>query len=165
MRGMPFLRILLATIVLALSAPLVGAVEPDEVLKDPVLEARARVISAEVRCLVCQNESIDTSNADLARDLRILIRKKLVEGLTNQQIYDFLVARYGAFVLLRPPFKPETWLLWLAPFGIILLGGGGILAMLVRMRRRNARGAPALSAEEERAIEKLIKEEAGGMEA
>jgi cytochrome c-type biogenesis protein CcmH len=90
-------------------------VEPSERLADLALEARARVISQELRCLVCQNESIDASNAPLAHDLRLLVRKRLVVGDTDQQVLNYIVARYGVFVLLNPPFEPVTWLLWLGP--------------------------------------------------
>ena len=96
------------------------AVQPDEVLDDPVLEERARALSAEIRCVVCQNESIDTSNAPLARDLRLLVRARLEAGDSDQEVLDYLVARYGDFVLLRPPVRPSTYLLWFGP--ALLLG-------------------------------------------
>jgi cytochrome c-type biogenesis protein CcmH len=115
-------------------------------LKDPALEARARAISRELRCLVCQNQSIDESNADLAHDLRQLLRQRLVAGDTDQQVLDFLTARYGLFVLLDPPFAPLTWLLWLTP-PVLVLGGGGLL--LLRARRRPPDPAvPELSRDE-----------------
>lgn len=98
------------------------AVQPDEMLKDPGLEARARTLSAELRCLVCQNQSIDDSDAPLARDLRILIRERLSEGDSDQEALDFIVARYGEFVLLKPRLTFRTLLLWLGPFAILLLG-------------------------------------------
>ena len=91
------------------------AVEPDELLADPVLEQRARVISKQVRCVVCQNQDIDSSNAGVARDLRLLVRERLVAGDTDQQVMDFLVARYGDYVLFNPPWKPSTYILWVAP--------------------------------------------------
>src|SRR3546814_6727246 len=90
----------------------------------PVLEQRARDLSAEIRCVVCQNESIDSSNAEIARELRLLVRERLVAGNSDQQVLDYLVARYGDFVLLRPPMKPATYLLWFGPFLILLIGGG-----------------------------------------
>ncbi|MFQ5466762.1 MAG: cytochrome c-type biogenesis protein, partial [Kiloniellaceae bacterium] len=123
------------------------AVLPDEVLDDPVLEARARELSRGLRCLVCQNESIDSSNAELARDLRLLVRERLVAGDTDDEVRAYLVARYGDFVLLEPPVKPQTYLLWAAP-GLILLAG--IFGVAVYFRRRRAAGisAPPLSAEE-----------------
>ncbi|QIG49657.1 cytochrome c-type biogenesis protein CcmH [Nordella sp. HKS 07] len=112
-------------------APL-GAVEPDEILADPALEARARALSMGLRCLVCQNQSIDDSNAPLARDLRILLRERLTAGDNDQQAVDYIVARYGDFVLLRPRFTAETWILWIGPFVLLLVGGTFLL-----MRRRN----------------------------
>ncbi len=153
-------RILFAVTAIAMLATVAIAVEPDEILDNPVLEARARTISAEIRCVVCQNESIDTSNASIAKDLRILIREQLVAGATNQEVVDFLVARYGDFVLLRPPFKPETYLLWFAPFAIIGLGGIGIGFMLAGLRKRSGGKAAPLTADEENAVARLIENEA-----
>jgi cytochrome c-type biogenesis protein CcmH len=98
------------------------AVEPDEVLADPALESRARMLSQELRCMVCQNQSIDDSNAPLARDLRLLVRERLKAGYSNAQVLDFLTARYGQFVLLKPRFGWDTALLWLAPAGVLLIG-------------------------------------------
>jgi len=108
------------------------AVEPSERLADPALEERARALSQELRCLVCQNQSIDESNADLAHDLRILVRRRLLTGDTDRQVLDYVVARYGQFVLLDPPFEPATYLLWLTP-PLLVLGTGIIL--LIRARR------------------------------
>lgn len=102
------------------------AVEPDEKLEDPALEERARDISSHLRCVVCQNQSIDDSSAPLARDLRLIIRERLVEGDTNDEVVAFVVARYGDFVLLRPPFQSDTYLLWFGPFIILLLGGAWV---------------------------------------
>ena len=99
-----------------------GAVEPDERLDDPMLEQRAREISQQLRCVVCQNQSIDESDAPLARDLRLIIRERLVEGDNNEQVIGFVVDRYGDFVLLKPPFQADTYLLWFGPFIIFLLG-------------------------------------------
>jgi cytochrome c-type biogenesis protein CcmH len=128
------LRLLFAAVLLVvIEQPSVHAVEPAERLADPALEVRARGLSKELRCLVCQNQSIDESNADLAHDLRQLLRQRLVAGDTDQQVLDFLTARYGLFVLLDPPFAPLTWLLWLTP-PVLVLGGGGLL--LLRARRR-----------------------------
>lgn len=140
-------RILIAaTLLLAMLGPAAWAVEPSERLADPALEARARTISAELRCLVCQNESIDSSNAPLAHDLRLLVRKRLVAGDTDQQVLNYIVARYGVFVLLDPPFEPVTWLLWLGP-PILVIGAGAVL--LIRAAGRRTEPAPApLSAEE-----------------
>jgi len=117
------------------SAPAL-AVQPDEVLSDPALEARARALSRELRCMVCQNQSIDDSDAPLARDLRILVRDRLKAGDSDGQVIDFLVARYGQFVLLRPHFGADTALLWLAPVGVLAIGV--VALVLFARRRRNA---------------------------
>jgi cytochrome c-type biogenesis protein CcmH len=121
------------------------AVQPDEVMKDPALETRARALSAELRCLVCQNQSIDDSDAPLARDIRLLIRERIGKGESNAAVRAYLVSRYGDFILLKPPFKPETLLLWLSP--MLTLGLGVAAALLAR--RRAPRATPRLSAEEE----------------
>ena len=140
------------------------AVQPDEVLKDPAQEARARALSKQLRCMVCQNQSIDDSDAPLARDLRILVRERLQAGDSNSQVLDFLVQRYGEFVLLRPRLHWRTALLWLAA-PVLLIGGGLILFVLARRRRA---GTPAdaalpqggaLTADEERRLARLIKPE------
>jgi cytochrome c-type biogenesis protein CcmH len=128
-------RLLFAAVLLVMIVgPSVHAVEPSERLADPALEARARTLSTELRCLVCQNQSIDESNADLAHDLRVLLRQRLVAGDTDQQVLDFVAARYGVFVLLDPPFAPLTWVLWLTP-PVLVLGGGGLLLLRARRRR------------------------------
>jgi len=121
------------------------AVRPDEMLPDPALEARARDISKEIRCVVCQSENIDDSDADIAHDLRVLIREQLVAGKSDDQIRAFLVARYGDFVLLRPPFKAKTLVLWLGPFALLLIAGAGV-ALFYR-RRRQIEAAPLTEAE------------------
>jgi cytochrome c-type biogenesis protein CcmH len=142
-------RVLLAAaLLLALGTAAAWAVEPSERLADPALEARARMISQELRCLVCQNESIDESSAPLAHDLRVLVRKLLVAGDTDQQVLNYIVARYGVFVLLDPPFEPLTWMLWLGP-PILVVGTAGVL--LVRARRRRPEWAPPELSCEERA--------------
>ncbi|WP_206454878.1 cytochrome c-type biogenesis protein [Aurantimonas marina] len=133
------------------------AVNPDEVLSDPVLEARARELSAGLRCLVCQNQSIDDSNADLAKDLRLLVRERLVAGDTDEEVLDYLVSRYGEFVLLKPRFDWATLALWGAPI-ILLLGGIGFALTALRNRRSES-GTPQLSAEEEAAIAEVVKAE------
>ena len=126
-------RLLFATaLVMAIGGPSVQAVEPSERLADPALETRARTLSKELRCLVCQNQSIDESNADLAHDLRVVLRQRLVAGDTDRQIRDYVSARYGIFVLLDPPFAPVTYLLWLTP-PLLVLGAGTLL--LIRARR------------------------------
>ncbi len=138
------------------------AVEPDEILDDPVLEDRARDLSKDIRCLVCQNESIDSSNAELAKDLRVLVRERLVAGDSDQEVRDYLVERYGDFVLLNPPFKPQTYLLWFGPAAILLLGGLAVAAYF-RQRRRDSgpalKSAPALSAEEQKRLSEILKED------
>ena len=135
------MRRALPWIVLALS--LTGmpalAVQPDEILKDSALEGRARALSQELRCMVCQNQSIDDSDAPLAKDLRVLVRERLTAGDSDRQVIDFLVARYGEFVLLKPRFSSHTLLLWLAPFAAVALGGWGLVSFL----RRRANGAGA----------------------
>jgi cytochrome c-type biogenesis protein CcmH len=127
-------RLLAAVLLVLIAAPSLHAVEPSERLSDPALEARARGLSKELRCLVCQNQSIDESNADLAHDLRLLLRQRLVAGDTDQQVLDYIAARYGVFVLLDPPFAPLTWVLWLTP-PVLVLGGGGLLLFRARRRR------------------------------
>ena len=124
---------------LALAAPVQAlAVQPDEVLTDSLLEARARTLSKELRCMVCQNQSIDDSDAPLARDLRVLVRERLQAGDSDRQVIDFLVARYGEFVLLKPRFSSHTALLWLGPIGILLIGIFAVLLAARRYRRRAA---------------------------
>jgi cytochrome c-type biogenesis protein CcmH len=144
------------TMALALAMP-AKAVQPDEVLADPALEARARAISEGLRCLVCQNQSIDDSEAPLARDLRLLVRERLKAGDSDQQVVDFIVSRYGEFVLLKPRFEPHTLLLWLATPAVFL---AAILLIAAAYRRRKAapeQMAP-LSLNEERHLKKLLDE-------
>ena len=121
------------------------AVQVDEVLADPVLEARARTLSKELRCMVCQNQSIDDSDAPLARDLRILVRERLQAGDSDTQVLDFLVARYGEFVLLKPRFSGHTAILWLMPLIVLLIGGMTLVVAWRRYRRRSG-AAPAAAA-------------------
>jgi cytochrome c-type biogenesis protein CcmH len=134
------------------------ALQPDEILKDPALEARAREISKELRCLVCQNQSIDDSDATLARDLRILVRDRLKAGDTDTEAVDFIVERYGDFVLLRPPFKNSTLILWIGPGVIFAIGIFGVT--LWHRRRRAAVAAPVdpLSADERARVAALLAE-------
>ncbi|MGB6349465.1 MAG: cytochrome c-type biogenesis protein [Pseudolabrys sp.] len=131
------------------------AVQPDEVLKDPVLESRARDLSRELRCMVCQNQSIDDSEAPLARDLRILVRERLTKGDNDRQVLDFLVARYGKFVLLKPRLEWQTLLLWGLPPAVLMVG---IVALFVQIRRRNRAVVelPPLTAEERRKLSTLV---------
>jgi cytochrome c-type biogenesis protein CcmH len=137
------------------------AVQPDEMLADPALEARARTISRELRCLVCQNQAIDDSAAPLARDLRILVRERLQAGDSDGQVVDFLVARYGEFVLLRPRFEWQTAFLWLAPFGVLIFGAAGLFVVMKRRGRFAAAGLvgaePKLTTEEEARLAQLTK--------
>ncbi len=133
------------------------AVLPDEILDDPVLEVRARELSQEIRCLVCQNQDIDSSNADLARDLRILVRERLVAGDSDDDVKAFLVARYGDFVLFNPPVKPTTYLLWFGPALIVLFGAGAVVAYFTRRRRRHIEPTP-LSAAERQRLERLLSD-------
>jgi cytochrome c-type biogenesis protein CcmH len=148
-------------LLLGLAAGPALAVEPAEMLKDPALEARARDISKDLRCLVCQNQSIDDSDAPLAKDLRVLVRERLQKGDSNRQVIDYVVSRYGDFVLLKPPFKATTWALW---FGPPLILAGGVLAVVLYYRRRRAGAAPtadaapALSPEEKRRLDVLLKD-------
>lgn len=125
----------LLTLFLAFHMSAAFAVNPDEILSDPQLEKRARQISAELRCMVCQNESIDDSNAELARDLRLLVRERLTSGDSDKQVVDFVVDRYGEFVLLKPRFNAQTAILWGFPVAILLFGG---IALMIAFRRRNA---------------------------
>jgi len=127
-----------AVLLLAILSPAV-ALGPDEVLSDAALEARARSLSKELRCMVCQNQSIDDSDAPLARDLRILVRERLQAGESDQQVINFLVARYGEFVLLRPRFSWHTALLWLAPAAVLLIGACGVLVLARRYRAGSER--------------------------
>ncbi len=149
----------LLAIMLTFAPSVLHAVQPDEIMADAAQEARARNLSRELRCMVCQNQSIDDSDAPLARDLRLLVRERIAAGSTDQQVMDFLVARYGEFVLLKPRVESRTLLLWLIP-PLVLAGGG--LALWFGNRRRN-RAADSeegasfqLTPEEEARIEKLI---------
>jgi cytochrome c-type biogenesis protein CcmH len=126
-------RSFVVVLTLSLALARAWAVQPDEILSDSMLESRARALSKELRCMVCQNQSIDDSDAPLARDLRILVRERLQAGDSDQQVIDFLIARYGEFVLLRPRFSPRTAILWLTPLGVLFLGALG-LAMVSRRR-------------------------------
>ncbi|MBI1261428.1 MAG: cytochrome c-type biogenesis protein CcmH [Rhizobiales bacterium] len=150
---MRFLTLLCLLVALALP---VRAVEPGEALKDPALEARAREISQELRCLVCQNQSIDDSHAPLARDLRLLVRDRLKAGDSDEQVLDYIVARYGEFVLMKPRFGPDTYLLWLGP-GLALAIG---IWILFAMYRRNATApeVPSLSSAEIARLDAIVKD-------
>lgn len=146
------IRTLLILLMLAVPAQ---AIQPDEVLDDPALEARARTISAELRCVVCQNESIDFSSAEIARDLRLLVRERLVAGDTDAEIKAFMVARYGEFVLLRPVFSARNAALWLAGPVLLLIGAALSFAFI---RRRPAASDAPLSAEEKARLDDVLKD-------
>jgi cytochrome c-type biogenesis protein CcmH len=149
---------LVALLFLACSG-MAAAVEPRERLADPALEARARALSKELRCLVCLNETIDDSGADLAHDLRVLLRERIAAGDNDAQALDFIVSRYGDFVLLKPPIRPATYMLWFGPPAVLALGGIG--AVLYVRRRRRAAVAPApLSEAERRRVAQLLEDEA-----
>ncbi len=131
------------------------AVEPDEILKDGQLETRARAISSELRCLVCQNQSIDDSHAPLARDLRVLVRQRLVDGESDETIRAYLVDRYGDFILLKPRFSADTLLLWLSPFMVLAIGGWAVFS---RSRRQTPLHAAALDRTERDRLEAMLKD-------
>lgn len=145
-------RALLSLFIALVVATSAFAVEPDEILKDATLEARARALSQTLRCMVCQNESIDESNAPLARDLRLLVRERIRKGDSDTEVREFLVARYGEFILLEPRFSPRTWLLWSVPVLALIAGIGGIALAL----RRRAPAASPLSDEEKRRLAALL---------
>jgi cytochrome c-type biogenesis protein CcmH len=145
---------LFAVLCLGLSLAPAFAVDPTEQLGDPKLEARAREVSAGLRCLVCQNQSIDDSDAPLARDLRLLVRRQIEKGQTNQETVDYVVARYGDFVLLKPRFTANTLLLWLAPL-LLVAAGIYLAARIVRRQPEETRTAP-LSPEEEKELAKIL---------
>ena len=156
-----FRRRLQAAAVLALAtafASQAAAVLPSEKLDDPQKEERAQELGEEIRCLVCQSESIANSNADLAKDLRVLIREKIQEGQSNQEIKDFLQSRYGDYVLLNPPMKPETYVLWYGPAAITAIGALGVGVFFWRRNKRPA-AAQKLSAEEERRLNDILDRE------
>jgi cytochrome c-type biogenesis protein CcmH len=147
----------LIALFVALAAPTAAlAVEPDEILNDPKLEARARHLSEELRCMVCQNQSIDDSAAPLARDLRLLVRERLTKGDSYSQVLDYLVARYGEFVLLKPRFELQTLLLWGLP-PVALLAGFVALLMMARRRPTADSPAPALTPAEQRRVATLVE--------
>ena len=160
MRSSIRILLLLLSVVFAITA---HAVQPNEVLADPALEARARALSANLRCLVCQNQSIDDSDAPLARDLRLLVRERLVAGDSDADVTRFLVARYGEFVLLRPPLGWHTLALWLTPALLLALAVGGIGWRLATMRRRQTVPPQApVTADEQRRLAGLLKDTTSG---
>ncbi len=146
----------LLLLVLAALAPLPAlAVNPDEVLANPAQEHRAREISAQLRCMVCQNQSIDDSNADLARDLRLLVRERIKDGDSDDQVIDYVVSRYGEFVLLKPRLSGKTIILWAMP--VLLLVIGGVSLLLLLRRRPVQRTGSVLSPEEQARIDDVLK--------
>lgn len=148
----------LALILLLCWTAAAHAVEPDEMLQDKALEARARALTAELRCVVCQNESVDDSNAPLAKDIRVLVRERIQAGDSDEEVRDYIVARYGEYVLLRPPLSANTILLWFGP--VVLLAGGLALAFFyVRRLNRTPRALVPLSAVEEDAVKRIIEDE------
>ncbi len=150
----------LVVALLLLASPAWAATSPSEMLPDPALEARARTLGKELRCLVCQNQSIDDSDADLAKDLRRLVRERLIAGDSDQQVLAFVTQRYGDFVLLKPPVKPATWLLWFGP-PVVLVIGGGLLLVYFRGRRRDNEAAPELEPAERERLAQLLAGDGG----
>jgi cytochrome c-type biogenesis protein CcmH len=162
------IAILAVLLLAAFAAPAAYAVQPDEIMTDPAKETRARELSRELRCMVCQNQSIDDSDAPLARDLRLLVRERIAGGDSDSQVIDFLVARYGEFVLLKPRLSPHTLLLWLLP--PLALAGGGLALWFYSRRRANAGSAadPSLlhlTEEEEARLQRLLAAEAPDKQA
>ncbi|MCJ8517294.1 cytochrome c-type biogenesis protein CcmH [Pseudorhizobium tarimense] len=152
------MRTLLLALILAFSAAAPAlAVNPDEILADPVLEARARNLSSQLRCMVCQNQSIDDSNAELARDLRVLVRERLVDGDSDEEVIDYVVSRYGEFVLLKPRLSARTIVLWTAPVVLLLIGG--VVLVLMARGRLQARDPQVLTPEEQARLDELVGRE------
>ncbi|OLP46850.1 cytochrome c-type biogenesis protein [Rhizobium oryziradicis] len=149
-------RLFTSVVLFFLSFSAAFAVNPDEVLKDPALEARARHLSSQLRCMVCQNQSIDDSNAELAHDLRVLVRERIVKGDSDEDVLRYLVSRYGEFVLLKPRLTKETIVLWTAP-GLLLLVGGGV-AFAYSRRRASQNAVAKLSPEEEARLKRILGE-------
>ena len=156
-------RIFLLAFILVLSAPVFSwaAVQPDEMLQNPVLEARARTLSQQLRCMVCQNESIDESDAPLAHDLRVLVRERLQAGDSDAQVLDFLVARYGEFVLLKPRLSWRTAMLWGLPPGLLLIGITLLVGATARRRGRAQEPAPNLTVAEQARLKKILADTGG----
>ena len=152
------MRRLVLILFLVISAVPAFAVNPDEVMKDPALEARARALSAQLRCMVCQNQSIDDSNAELAKDLRVLVRERIAGGDSDEQVIAYVVSRYGEFVLLKPRFETKTLLLWGTPVVLLVVGA---IAMAFAARRRSGKvTGTSLTSDERARLEALLKNEA-----
>jgi cytochrome c-type biogenesis protein CcmH len=160
------LSLIVLVLTLVLLPKLCHAVQPDEIMSDPKLEARTRALSQQLRCMVCQNQSIDDSDAPLARDLRLLVRERIAHGDSDKQVMDFLVARYGPFVLLKPPLNEHTMLLWFLP--PLVLAGGAIALVLYARRRGNRTGAASqneaapLTSEEQTEVSRIMGRERPG---
>jgi cytochrome c-type biogenesis protein CcmH len=148
------IRRFLLVLALMMAAAPAFAVNPDEVLSDPALETRARTLSSELRCMVCQNQSIDDSNADLAKDLRLLVRERITDGDSDEQVLNYIVSRYGEFVLLKPRVSMRTLLLWGAPV-LLILAGGASLVVFARKRAGKPTGSK-LTAEEQARLAELL---------
>lgn len=154
------IRALFLALALLFAASPALAVNPDEILADPALEARARALSANLRCMVCQNQSIDDSNAELARDLRVLVRERIVKGDTDEQVIDYVVSRYGEFVLLKPRLSVRTLILWGAPAALFV---AGLAVLVVYARRRPSATATAPLSEAEKAeLDRLLDKDRTG---
>jgi cytochrome c-type biogenesis protein CcmH len=155
-----FIYAVLAVAVVLSTSP-VWAVEPDEIMDDPALEERAREVSKDLRCVVCQNQSIDDSNSGLAKKMRVLVRERISKGDSNQEVKDYLVSRYGDFVLLKPPVKAKTMALWFGPGIMVVIGLAGIIFYYRRRSKETAEttGAAPLSAGEQARLDALMKEE------
>ena len=149
------MRLILTLLLIVAWAVPIAALEPDERLDEPALEARARALSAELRCVVCQNQSIDDSAAPLARDLRVLVRERLLAGDSDDQVLAFVTARYGDYVLLRPPVQPNTYALWFGPFAVLAIGVT-ILAVMAGRRRRGRIAPDPLTEDERRRVDALL---------
>jgi cytochrome c-type biogenesis protein CcmH len=148
------LQIILAAFCLMLAVGGAWAWNPDEILKDPALELRARSISAQLRCLVCQNQSIDDSDADLAHDLRVLVRERISAGASDAEVFEFVAARYGEFVLLKPRVSAKTWLLWGLPASLLLLGC--VALVMGNRKRKETKALPELTESEKELLERIV---------
>jgi cytochrome c-type biogenesis protein CcmH len=157
-----FFLVLALALLVALPPAADAALRPDELLEDPELEARARALGRELRCVVCQNQSIDDSNAELAQDFRRIVRERVLAGETDDEILRFMVDRYGEFVLLKPPVTAGTIILWGGPFAVLLLGAG--IAVMTARRKRDGSEAAELTVEERRRLGELLDDGAGAVE-